>query len=79
MGDGVPSKRRRKEVDYSALNAQLERENGGGAAEPEETPAGDKEVEGEVEGEDEDGDFGEDGEEDGEDDGDLEMLDEDDE
>ena len=29
MNEGIPvSKRRRKEVDYSALNAQLERENG---------------------------------------------------
>ena len=32
MGDGVPSKRRRKEVDYTQLNAQLEMESNGAAA-----------------------------------------------
>ena len=81
MNEGAPtSKRRRKEVDYSALNAQLERENGGGAPEPEAEAAGEEEN-GEPDEDDEDaGDFGEEGDEEGdEDDGDLEMLDEDEE
>ena len=64
-----PSKRRRKEVDYGALNAQLELEKAGAAAPaPAETAGDDAEADGDGLGEDDDADG---------DASDLEMLEDD--